>query len=286
MAVTNDPRYIPDSRNVSEMNFGYEAQDRAAEDQWVRATLARVGVAVGEDITERGCTGFAKDGLSVEEIARLRMGLAGSGAGLPCYVNSGRFCLAHNTIGGLQEKQEPQHPEAAAGISRPLSAGEQAHVSLVQAARRKKGTGRQLAANELLTGSRDDVDPDLIKEVKRSAGVLPYLSEYDADGSAVPVEAATDSPVVPTAMPAQDWRCPDHAAPNWSCRYCVAAEIVHKGPFEPQYAMLNFSEEGATTSFVAAEAIEQTIALLDLVHHDEVTLYVRAACWTRKLSRE
>lgn len=118
----------------------------------VRATLRACGVEKAGDINTLGCTGAAKAKLTIEAIANLRLDLAGSGFGLPCFVPPSRYCLAHNTIGGLQDGQKAHHEEMVESISRELTPEEKGHMVLTEAARHARGDERMLDAHGALTG--------------------------------------------------------------------------------------------------------------------------------------
>ena len=72
-------------------------------------------------------------------LARLvRMNMSGSICGLPCYVPRTRFCLVHNTIGGLQlagnadGPQRQRYPQGVPVCSRKLTRREKKAVGFVE----------------------------------------------------------------------------------------------------------------------------------------------------------
>lgn len=263
-------------RSIDEMPF---------EDITVREQLHQLGVNTSEDIEHLGCTGAAGKGLGVEEIAALRLRLAGGGTGLPCYVGIDRFCLAHNTIGGLQEGQMQRHPEHIAAISRELTPEEAGKVELIEAARRKQGknlnerlsdTGDILAGREMPKGFEAwDGGPTAADDVRRGI-------EVARRGEISPI---------PASVP-QDWTCwtcPEHTKTNWACRYCVAQAIV-EGPLVPTYTIEAIHPETMATDdavyVVTAEQVAPNLAERDKSGASAMKLYVLAATFTRRLARE
>lgn len=194
----------PDHRLISELRLaqtptGKEVEAEAGtgimvpeiktdeiEDAWLRDAFSRCGLTVAQDIIEMGCTGFAGKGFTVEEIKRIRLGLAGSGVGLPCYVGVDRFCFAHNVIGGLQEGQDQRHAAYVNQISRELEASERAHVAVMETARRTPKDD----VRDALIGHR--VPEEFLKQVGEVIG-----------GPQVPPELAGEAPRGPTATEAE-----------------------------------------------------------------------------------
>lgn len=252
---------------------------------FTRAALARCGAVIAQDVIELGCTGIAKHGANVDQIRRLRAGLAGSGLGLPCYVGLDRYCLAHETIGGLQDGQRQRHPEQVAAISRELAPNERAHVAVVEAARRQGGKG---AAGDALTGRR--TNEDFLQEVGRE--LAPPDAEVDLSPGApapasVPAAPTAPAPVARVSGEAT-FVCPDHDIAQWHCRYCVAAEIV-RGTFEPVF-LLGHAEADTTVMMddvleIKSDEIEARIQKLDEGGANGAVLYVKVARWIRKLAR-
>lgn len=227
-------------RLISEMQFGLnmcvpdptlgEAQSKTwepskeqiAEQEWVREYLKEAGCVLAEDIERLGCTGVAAHEFAVNVAgteasrmnalrlgARLRLGLAGSGVGLPCFVPDTRFCLIHNTIGGLEPRQEQRHAEFVNTISRPLTPEEEAKTAVMRRARQLKSVGE---VNDFIAG--------------KSPLDVGEAAEENATPSSVPdVQRLAD--VQLTA-----WTCPEHKETVWSCRYCLAQAIV-EGPLAP-----------------------------------------------------
>jgi hypothetical protein len=238
----------------------------------VRDLLRTLGIKTARDIELLGCTGAKAQGLSIEQISALRLSLAGGGVGLPCFVGIDRFCLAHNTIGGLQVEQEQRHPEFVEAVSRELTREERGRIELIEAARRKRGKtldDRIMSTTDILAGREL---PDGFEAQER---VLP--------------ESGQTKPPTPTSMLEavlrQDERsffvCVEHKKTNWACRYCVAQAIV-EGPLVPEYVVKNGPSGPA---YPAADAMAE-VETFDLGGALEVTIYVRAARFTRRLARE
>ena len=244
----------------------------------VRELLRSLGVKTAHDIELLGCTGAKAKGLSIEQIAALRLSLAGGGTGLPCFVGIDRFCLAHNTIGGLQVEQEQRHPEFVEAVSRELTKEERGRIELIEAARRKRGktlddrimsTTDILAGRELPDGFAADVPP-----VEQDR-VLPASVREG-------IEQARRGEVSPVPLHVlQDWECPEHKKTNWACRYCVAQAIV-EGPLEPEFTVKN----GPSGPAYPAADVMAEVDTFDMGGALEVTIYVRAARFTRRLARE
>jgi hypothetical protein len=190
----------------------------------VRELLRSLGVKIAHDIELLGCTGAKAQGLTNDQITALRLSLAGGGVGLPCFVDINRFCLGHNTIGGLQEQQEQRHKEYVEAVSRELTKEERGRIELIEAARRKQGktlNERLVSTTDILAG-REMADGFEAEQDR----VLPQAVR---DG----IEQARRGEVspIPTHV-LQDWECPEHKKTNWACRYCVAQAIV-EGPLVP-----------------------------------------------------
>jgi hypothetical protein len=249
-----------DSRPLAELNFAIDApaEGRAELAAQVRSSLARAGVVVADDIDRRGCTGLIARGLTMEEARFVRANIGGCGHALPCFVGIDRFCLVHDVVGGLQDNQAPLFPEHAAEISRDLTDEERAKVALVERARRvddPNPLSRALKTRDLLAG-REGLEP-----------TLPG-NTFVADASL--------------------WRCPNHTEADWSCRFCLAAEIV-AGPFEPSLLIVPaFFDNKTTTDNLEPVRPSEVAERLDLFNKEEahaVGLFVQAARFTRKLAK-
>ena len=243
-----------DKRALSEMPFGEGAPDREDLADRVREMLDANGVRIADDINRLGCTG-AVALHSVEDAQMLRMGLAGGGVGLPCFVPSDRFCLVHNTIGGLETGQKQYHEENVDRISRELTAQEQGRVILVNAARK---AGR--------------------KDANAAADILMGL-----DGGAVVEEETLRSGAVPAGGEA--WECSEHRKTVWSCRYCVAQALV-EGQLTPPFLL---HETYAAENKYIFSSGDNVIDVLDDSDDSGAAsgdLYVRVATFRRKLARD
>jgi len=151
---------MTDRRLISEMQFGLEAgkelgeEERKAEQQrvteHVRVLLGECGCVVADDINRLGCTGVARmfPANPITTGAELRMDLAGGGVGLPCFVPPTLFCLVHNTIGGLEDKQKAYFTDEVGKVSRALTDAEAATVAAMDRVRRMKRTD----AEEFIAG--------------------------------------------------------------------------------------------------------------------------------------
>jgi hypothetical protein len=261
-----------DRRSIDEMHFGAEEKDAATRADVctrVRDILRTCGVKVADDIAELGCTGFAAPGndstMPLDAILRigrfLRLGLAGGGVGLPCFVPPTRYCLIHETIGGLESGQEAHHVEMVESISRELTAVEQTVTRVIEAARNsgKNKTGDQIAhAVEVFadpTHVLNDSEPFVVTEE------------------------------VPQAMQtAQNWKCPEHTVMKWNCRYCAAQAVV-EGPLEPTYTVESNAAD-LEIEHVAALAVPAYLADCEKMEAKMVLVFVHIATFTRKLARD
>ena len=285
----------PDPRKIEDMRFGSEWEpklgyfvalqpwldgDKPAErmrdiptqealDSWKSAhadklerlngLLHRCEIETADDIVKLGCTGAAASGLSNDDIKFLRTGIAGGGVGLPCLVPPDRYCLAHDTIGGLQKGQAQGLPELIEQISRELTPLEAGSSKLVSAAMRARGEDKMHGAFEILQG---DKQPD--------------------DWASADVAAPVAQSVV-----AAPWKCPEHAKINWSCRYCVAQALV-EGDLVPSYTAIEEHPTGQPVmpAEFASGTVVQRIADSDAADVSKLSLFVRVATFTRKLSRD
>lgn len=267
-----------DKRPLESLTFGLETpagEARATVAERVRAILEDCGIKVADDVEKLGCTGLHIHGFGIDDSKFVRMGMAGSGVGLPCFVPPSRFCLVHETVGGLQDDQVQEHPDAVDDISRDLTAEERVKYEIVDRARRIKAAGdaaRMDAASDMLSGRK--LPPDLVDE---PAAVVPT--------TAMRAEAHEPLPVPP--RPVQDrerpWRCPEHDETEWACRYCVAAEVA-RGPFEPKILLVY--DEGEGLDQIRPQEVEAAVGELDQRGVSPVALYVRAARFSRRLARE
>ena len=293
LSTTSAPPVPPpvalEQRLISEMPFGYNkcvvdpalqpgqsktwepSAAQIEEQTWVRNYLEDAGCVMASDIEKLGCTGVVKREVeasmqdeetrhkaAVTSGTRLRLGLAGSGVGLPCFVPSTRFCLIHNTIGGLERGQEQHHTDYVELISRALTAEEEAKTIVMQAASKMKSVGE---LNDLVAGrSPLDVDGD---------DEAPYRST--------------------SAVRPKPWKCPEHEETVWSCRYCLAQAIV-EGSLDPVLAVSSGRGGVAAEGQVLGERTAGTgmTTVLDVCSQrgdDTTEVFVRAALFTRKLAR-
>ncbi len=251
-----------DERTLDEIQFALDTPEavRMAALLETRAVFREAGAETAQDIVDLGCTGLAvrlhRTPGWLRRIQDARANMGGSLCGLPCYVPPDRFCLVHNTIGGLQQhgntdgRQETRHPEGLALCSRELTDEEKKHAGLI-----KYG----------------------IEEMGRKAAGAAGLEVVGEP--ATPEEAPTRlSTLGISSLVANSFTCPEHTTPEWRCRFCLAQAIV-AGPFEPSCIVRTFDNghvdcQGAELS----EVLEND--------YESVELFVRAAVWKRKLIRE
>lgn len=252
---------MPDTRQIAEVTFAEGDPNKAAA---VRGVLGRIPVVTAEDLHGLGCTGLTLHGITVEEAKFVRENMGGAGFGLTCYVNLNRYCLVHETIGGLQDGQVPRHVEAYPHMSRELTTKERFHVDLIESVRREKDRSKAL---DMLMGK---VMPEAVKTVREN------FAEFENETPSTWVETPP-------------WQCSEHGKTLWSCRFCVASEIV-KGALVPKFLM-GHAEEGTTVLIedidqVEPADIDERIGKLDAAGASATGLYVQVARWVRKLARD
>lgn len=255
-------------RKIEDMVFGMDPNpsevpvlpDEAAATR-TRDILRTCGVSTDDDIVKLGCTGVVAHGLLLEDAVFLRTGLVGSGVGLPCFVPDTRFCLAHNTIGGLQSGQEARYSDHVSIVSRALTPKETGHVTLVEHARRIQGAGRAAEA----------------------AAVLGGRGELPDEFGAVPAAMAADFALrerEPTM-----WKCPEHDALVWPCRFCAAQALV-AGSLEPVYVMIDPADQTPRELPLSADDVAARIEVLSQQpDRARVDVFVRVARYQRTLAR-
>jgi hypothetical protein len=238
----------------------------------LRNLLSGCGVKVADDIIALGCTGCIVSGLSIDDIKFLRIGLAGGGVGLPCFVPPNMYCLAHEVSGGLQEGQQARYPEAIQNLARPLTAEETSQGKLVEAAQvsdTQRDAHLALRGRKLPEGWEKTVD-----EIRADGGVDDFLASRRSPEERV---EALRQQLFP-------WKCPEHDKTNWACRYCVAQAVV-EGEIVPTYA-IRPETNGFTKTGVSAFEAAAEIEYLDAAGARSVGLWARVATFTRKLSRD
>lgn len=289
---TVDLLFKPDLRPIDEMPFGAEERTpeaRVNTAKRVRMILLICACNVADDINRLGCTGLVKhqgmlssvgqmtvslldkEGTDLIEIGQfLRLGLAGGGVGLPCFVPPDRFCLVHNTIGGLERGQEQYYADYVKVISRELTPEEQTRVAVTERARRIYAKDGDREAAELLNGLDPTTAADVVEE---ALGVDVQTS---------------DEPTIVVHPHVAAWLCTEHDETDWSCRHCLAQAIV-EGPLEPVLvtAVKNLSScklgEGMSAMYTDGDAVGDFI--LDS-REEALNVFVLAASFRRKLSRE
>jgi len=301
-----------DRRPINTMPFGADTPEAARADTAtiVRGILTACGCTIADDITKLGCTGLAahvekvvafiaqlpvlpvpfdtvQDRLVTAWGRFLRLGLAGGGVGLPCFVPPDRYCLVHDTIGGLQDGQQQHHVELVDAVSRELTAAERASTAMVESARRVKGAE---AASELLTGWKRGEAVKAVKERLEEEGVGELPVELPVGAPVAMREAMPNGPVTFSRTVAP-WTCAEHEHTNWKCRYCVAQAVV-EGELEPSYsitfdtAVELVAAPGVPARGISPEELQSQLDKLDGTGVPRVDVYVHAARFTRKLSQD
>lgn len=252
----------------------------------LREIFSACSIEAREHIEELGCTGGTARLLALDDIKFLRLALAGSGVGLPCFVPPDRYCLAHETSGGLQDGQTPLFMQYVDAVARPLTPGEAAHDKLVTAARKSE---REHGAHSLLHGHTMPAgwtaDDGATTDAEREA-------QYEAqqDRLSEDLAAARRAPLFA-------WKCDEHTKTNWACRHCVAQAIA-EGELVPVYVLgvttppdkegdgERDEETFAVTEECVGAQVETEIGEEDAAGGSSVKIYVRVATFTRKLARD
>jgi hypothetical protein len=253
----------------------------------VRRLLTECGVKTADDLRVLGCTGCVAHGLTIDDIKFLRIGLAGSGVGLPCFVPKTRYCLAHEVTGGLQDGQAQQHGGYVDTISRPLTPQESSHGQLVHEAQWADGERK---AHETLVGRK------LPEGWAPGLDAIPPPGTDRAEAARLGNYFDTHEVTEQNSVAIQPWTCPEHKKTLWGCRYCVAQAIV-EGDLEPSFVLGVTSPPDLTTDPPTPGGFSITdecvggragmeIADEDAAGVDSVKLYVRVATYSRKLSRD
>lgn len=256
-----------DKRSLADLRFGdvFPEAERAEVDGQVHQILADLGVQIAEDIKKIGCTTLAARGIvgrggeTTITLGRfLRQGLGGCGIGLTCFVPPDRFCLVHETHGGLQDAQVPLDAEATPLVSRELTDAERAEYGRVAAVREMEhATDRERI--DMLAGKRR----------------LPQDDEPTAPAPAPALTASSE---------AARFMCDEHPKTDWSCRRCVAEAIVD-GSLVPTL-LLVWGDNGSELDNVTAKELDEKLKQLNENGEESCAVYVKAARWTRRLARE
>jgi len=259
-----------DTRPLGEIRFAADLPASAGEsiEAKIRDLLHQAGVGVGQDIIDMGCTGLVEslprlDALALDSARFIRRHMAGSVCGLPCYVPRDRYCLVHDTIGGLQlagnfdGPQAQRHPGALPFMSRELTEEERWKVSGIEA--------------------------KLSAEVKAAA-----LAEYgatDLDDEAVQASMAYphEMAVAPSCpIPQPPFKCPEHTEPDWGCRKCIAQAIV-EGASLTDLEVRGYNDAGLWAS---CASVARGLQQLEADEHRRIDLWVRVASWSKKVARD
>jgi hypothetical protein len=236
---------------------------------------------VGEDIINLGCTGARAAGLTIDDIKFLRMGLGGSGVGLPCFVSPDSYCLAHEVTGGLQEGQEQRHADTAKWISRDLAPNEAAQRELLDHARAAQGADREAATADVLAGRK-------LPEGWERERELSTESRERLDAGLADAQAGRVAPIPLSVLAESVWKCPEHTETRWECRYCVAQAIV-EGDLLPEYLVgtesLDGPSQAGSVDDVDAHDLGAFIEKKSVEGCAQLDVHVLVARYTRKLSR-
>jgi len=265
-----------DTRPLGEIRFAADlpASDSARREGIeanIRDFLHRIGVGIGQDIIDMGCTGLAQgfckllsaeypsgdySKQAVDIACQIRRNMAGSVCGLPCYVPRDRYCLVHDTIGGLQTTgnfdgpQAQRHAEAVLNMSRELTEDERQKMAGIEA---KLSADAKAAA--LAEYGATDLDDELV------------------EGASVEEVAAPAS----CPIPQPPFKCPDHAEPDWDCRKCIAQAIV-EAVAVPHMLLI----DGEMRCMPLVDALQG----VDTGACRRVELWVRVASWSKKVTRD
>jgi len=261
-----------DERPLSEIRFAQDLPipQRDRMELEIRRKLSCASVSCAQDIIDLGCTGLVMrlsrnmpefEAVEALQYAQdIRANMAGSVCGLPCYVPDTRFCLVHNTVGGLQlsgNKDGPQlnpYPEGLELCSRELTVEEVAKMRGVHAFIQDQGA----------------------KEVAEH-----FNAEVISEDTEAHFDFETKEVTTPAVVALASFTCPEHSEFISGCRFCLAQSIVD-GPLEPQLRI--HAEYSDSHSIESADAS----LLSDLLTSDviSVEMYVLAARWSRKLTKE
>lgn len=260
----------------------------------LRRILKACACVTADDIDKLGCTGLAAHEGPISLLTMhdtplgvllkimpadryitkvgefVRIGLAGSGVGLPCFVPPTRFCFVHNTIGGLQDGQKQEHADFVDAISRALTPLEKGRTELTEAARRAP---KIVDAQDALAGR---TLPDGFEDV----------AEEENDEPVAIVQPHKNADLARQVFRGEHlFTCPEHTDTNWNCRYCVA-QLVVDGDFAPSfridvYGHANPDDDSLYTADAAG--VEQILADEKV---NRLRVYVLAAAFSRKLARD
>lgn len=249
-----------DNRSIEIIPFAQDFTDPIAREEAllrIRQMFIEAGTLTAQAIIEHGCTGlvgrltpkdprtpFVPARAPLVRVAFAREHMAGAGFGIPCYVPPDRFCLVHNTIGGLQDRQVARHSEFLNLVSRELTPEEAKHAAAVGALIKQTGA----------------------KEAKKRFGA----------------EEAKDDPVEERPEPSASrltasFTCPEHKTIVYRCRYCLAAAII-TGPFEPELFLEAQNE--SSSNILDIEKLDEMLASFK---GEELRVFARVKRWTRKL---
>jgi hypothetical protein len=252
-----------DERPLAEIRFAQDAPKGGTMDveTAIRVYFERVGVKVGQDIIDLGCTGLVVKlretstvviAITLNTAQYIRRNMSGSICGLPCYVPRDRFCFVHDTIGGLQVAgnmdgpQAPRHPEALPLMSRELTEDERRTVA---------GINAKLAA-----------------DAKEKA-----LAEYGAEAIEDEATFGSATPTPSCPIPQPPFKCSNHKEPEWGCRKCVAQAVFERGD-----QIFRVCTVPATAT---SQPIGEAMEALEAGELRCVELWTVVASWSKKVTR-
>ena len=273
-----------DDRPLDEIPFHDLGQDMLPPEE-VREFLRSCGALTAQQVAELGCTGTyrkTESTLTVDERIRfcqkVRQSIAGVGIIMTCYVPDSLYCLVHDCVGGLQPQQKQQFVEVLPSITRELHPNEIVGNRMVKhAISRYRG---ETGAHEILSGAGDA--DDLARAIGDRQGAtdgpaeLPTVGRPDGTWT-----RAADRQATETA-----WKCPEHSALTWSCRYCVAAEIVAHGSLVPDYQIIgttNACVDGKT--LCPGGEVDRVLVEQVRLRAEKTEIWVRLGAWSLGLVR-
>ena len=271
-----------DDRPLDEIPFHDLGQDMLPPEE-VREFLRSCGALTAQQVAELGCTGtYALSTLTVDERIRfsqkVRQSLAGVGIIMTCYVPDSLYCLIHGCVGGLQPQQKQQFAEALPSMTRELHPNEIVGNRMVKhAISRYRG---ETGAHEILSGAGDADD------LARAIGDRPGATDGPAEPPAVGRLGGTWTRATDRQTTETVWKCPEHSTLTWSCRYCVAAEIVAHGSLVPDYQIIgttNACVDGKT--LCPGGEVDRVLVEQVRLRAEKTEIWVRLGAWSLGLVR-
>jgi hypothetical protein len=276
-----------DKRPLEDIAFGGAASEteRVAVAARVREILTKCDVKTGDDIAALGCTGLAAHGFDIDDGKFVRVGMAGSGIGLTCFVPLARFCLVHETPGGLQESQAAQFEDQIPKISRELTKEERYKIGLVETVRHRNPNAdlkdRLGDASDILSGRKA---PDEEIDIGGPEAAEADYGEPLLDTPRSTPASGPTPPPGPMRLPgAFVLLCDEHEETLLNCRLCVA-EAIANGALLPKFLLI--WADGNEVEEIVQARLDDRLAVLDKAGIDSAGLYVRVARYSRRLAKE